>query len=187
MSAIYYNKDLEQNKTMFAKARQISDQVWIDYLENAYPDWWAALYKDKWPVNIVYYSDNIIQGIAHSTQYPLYVHKNSTMREIMMLFKKQLQNQCAAVRMCFGDMSELILQHLPCVNDFNPDDTYIYVHRHVNKGQYISSYCRLIVPNDRKLIHLCGDLREQDTSCLNLRIRRVPLNPDGKNFKEQKY
>jgi hypothetical protein len=173
----YNNAYIQMRKRVFAKSRSsISEKTWIEYLEEAYPDWWAAVYKDKWPINIIYYTDDLaFANLSPKHQsYPFYVNKNSTMRDIMLAFWKFLNAQYIAIQMCFGDVASLITQHLPKLFDIG--ESYLYIHKHHSDfySEYKiikNTYSRHIVPNDQKLIRLCGELCTQNTDCINFRLR----------------
>jgi hypothetical protein len=166
--------DFYKRKSLLANARKaISEDEWYEYLEKNYPDWWKSVYHNKWRINIIYYDTN------GSTVYPMYINKNYTMEEIMIHFYKILMSQRLAIYMCFGkDISGNIVKFLPEIDFYNQHKTYktlnnyIYVHKRIFNIDNTIDFKRIRVSNDKKLIHLCGDLCQQDTTNLNLRIRK---------------
>lgn len=160
--------DFYKRKSLLANARKaISEDEWYEYLEKNYPDWWKSVYHNKWRINIIYYDTN------GSSVYPMYVNKNYTMEQIMIHFYKILIAQQLAINMCFGkDISGNIIKFLPEIDFYTQSKSYIYVHKRIFNIDNTIDFKRLRVPNDKKLIHLCGDLCEQDTTNLNLRIRK---------------
>ena len=93
----------------------IRDDEWKEYLKNVYPAWHESLYQDKWRINIIYYDNNENskrKARRRSMLYSVYIHKHSTMKQIMEIFQRHLKRQRMAVTMCFGiDISPYILQH----------------------------------------------------------------------------
>jgi hypothetical protein len=171
-----FGKNLSQNKMILTKNRTyISDEIWSKYLEKNYPEWWEKTYKNKWTINIIYYFNDTHIVI------PLLVNKNSTMMEIMKIWKQYLNNQYRSIDMCFGsDISPVIKKHM--VTDFKIDSNYLYVHKRIQNLDGTISFKRYNVSNEKKLIHLCGELCDQNTNNLNLRLRSIPLRISGSNF-----
>tara|TARA_B100000902_G_C27322663_1_gene925844 strand:+ start:18695 stop:19240 length:546 start_codon:yes stop_codon:yes gene_type:complete len=171
--------DYSKRKSLLANARKaISEDEWYCYLETCYPKWWKSVYGDKWRINIIYYGKND----GHADEYPMYINKNYTMHKIMVKFHRQLLFQKSAIKMCFGsDISGNIIKHLP-ENNFCPENNYIYVHNRQSNIDGSMNFTRYCVPNNRKLIHLCGDLAHQDTTNLNLRIRKNPKQLTSRDF-----
>lgn len=167
-------QQLSENRT------KITEDEWYDYLEQCYPEWWKSIYGNKWRINIIYYTEN--DENPNPTVYPLYIHKNSTMQKIITNFDKMLKYQKTAIKMCFGnDISENIIKHLPN-NELDIINNYIYVHKRIFHVDGCVDFIRYRVPNNKTLVRLCGDLCGQDTTNINLRIRRNPLNKKGRNF-----
>ena len=168
-----------KRKALLANARKsLTHDEWYNYLEKYYPDWWKQVYGNKWRVNIIYYG----RSDGHSDEYPLYVDKTATMYEIMVKFYKQLFLQKSAITMCFGsDISGNIIKYLP-EPEFSPENNYIYVHRRIFNIDNTVDFKRYPVPNNRRLIHLCGDLCGQDTTNFNLRIRKNPKKLKSRDF-----
>ena len=59
---------------------------------------------------------------------------------------------------------------------------YFYVHKHIQQRDDTIDYKRFLVSNDTTLVRLCGYLCDQDTSEINLRLRRIPLDYNGTKF-----
>ncbi len=175
---------MKERKLLFSQTRKkISEDEWYDYLEKCYPEWWKSIYGNKWRINIIYYSDKD----ESPTTYSLYINKTNTMQQIMNNFSKMLKYQRTAVQMCFGsDIAENILNYFPN-NEFSMTNNYIYVHQRIFNIDGTIDFTRYCVPNDKTLVRLCGFLCEQDTTHLNLRIRRTPLNKKGCNFSRIYY
>ena len=173
--------DYSKRKSLLANARKaLSEDEWYCYLESCYPEWWKSLYGNKWRINIIYYGN----PDGSSEVYPLYIEKTATMYEIMEKFQKFLKFQKSAISMCFGsDISGNISKHLP-EDNFCPENNYIYVHNRKSNIDGSINFIRYCVPNNRKLIHLCGDLCHQDTTNLNLRIRKNPKQLKERDFRK---
>lgn len=173
MSINFYKR-----KEQFANTRKsISEDEWYNYLETCYPDWWKSVYSDKWRINIIYYSNT-----CESEKYPFYVKKGYTMYQIMKMFYNYLLSQKSAITMCFGmDISNNIIKYLP-ENDFCPEDNYIYVHKRIFNIDGSINFKRYYVEKNKKLIHLCGDLCQQDTNNINLRIRKNSKKLTSRDF-----
>lgn len=164
-----------KRKMALAHARKsITYDEWYTYLETNYPEWWKKVFGDKWRINIIYYGRN--KNNNHQTDiYPMYVNKYSTMYEIMITFKSQLLFQKSAMNFCFGnDITENIMKYLPGHN-FDPKNNYIYIHKHITNLDGSINFKRYNVDNNTSLLHLTGKLCDQDTSYINLRIRKNPL------------
>lgn len=168
-----------QRKMALAHTRKsITYDEWYTYLENNYPKWWKSVFGDKWRINIIYYGRNNNQ----SDVYPMYINKYSTMYEIMKIFYSQLLLQKSTLNFCFGmDISENIIKYLP-ENDFNPNTNYIYIHKHKANIDGSCNFKRYNVNNNTSLLHLSGKLCDQDSSIINLRIRKNPMNLDSSDF-----
>lgn len=173
--------DYSKRKSLLANARKgISEDEWYYYLETFYPEWWKSVYGDKWRINVVYYGNRD----GSSEVYPLYIRKNSTMYEIMSEFSKLLVCQKSAISMCFGtDISGNIIKHLP-ESEFDIKNNYIYVHKRIFNIDNSVDFKRYPVPNNKSLMHLCGDLCHQDTTNLNLRIRKNPKQLKERDFRK---
>lgn len=168
-----------QRKMLLAANRKtITEDEWYLYLETCYPDWWKSVYGEKWRINIIYYGSQD----GHSDVYPMYINKNSTMYQIMVKFHRQLLFQRSAIKICFGsDISGNIIKYLP-ETDFCPENNYIYIHNRQSNIDGSMNFTRYPVPNNKTLIRLCGDLCHQDTTNLNLRIRRNPKQLKERDF-----
>ena len=175
------NKNFINRKMDLAKSRKsITEYEWYSYLENNYPEWWKSIYGNKWPVTIIYYGRND----GHADEYPLYVDKTSTMYDIMSKFYKFLTFQKTAIAMCFGrDVSGNIIQHLPETN-FDIENNYIYIHKRIFNIDNSVDFKRYPVPNNKSLMHLCGELCSQDTTNINLRIRKNPKQLKNHDFQK---
>ena len=171
--------DYEKRKYALANARKtINDDQWSNYLEKCYPEWWKQIYGNKWRVNIIYYDGN--NGL--SNEYSLYIDKNLTMYQIMLQFHTLLLFQKSAIKMCFGnDISGNIIKYLP-KSEFDIENNYIYVHKRIFNVDGSIDFKRYPVPNNRMLMHLCGDLCQQNTTNLNLRIRKNPKLLNQRDF-----
>ena len=120
-------------------------------------------------------------------EYPLYVEKTSTMHDIMVKFNKFLTFQKSAIQLCFGtDISDNIIKHLPGT-DFDIENNYIYVHKRIFNIDNSIDFKRYPIPNTTKLIRLCGELCSQNTTNLNLRIRKNPKLLNRKDFSKVFY
>ena len=171
--------DYSNRKTLLANSRKaLREDEWYCYLETCYPEWWKIVYGNKWRINIVYYGNLD----ASSEVYPLYIEKTATMYEIMGKFHKFLKFQKSAISMCFGsDISGNISKHLP-ESEFDMQNNYIYVHKRIFNTDNTIDFKRYPVANNKKLIHLCGELCSQDTTNLNLRIRKNPKQLKERDF-----
>jgi hypothetical protein len=117
------NINIPHRKKLMQQTRQFQDNIqWVDYLENTYPEWWYSIYKDKWPVRIIYYNND-------NSYVEFYLHTNrySTMESIMKKLYLLLNAQLSAISACFGqDIATIINQYMP--TPFDLYNNYLYYH-----------------------------------------------------------
>lgn len=166
------NRILLNNK--FGHTKIVSSEDRWDYQEMMrlkYPELWKTIYKNKWPVRIVYYDKN--NNIA---LHQFYLDRYTNMKSIMNLFTKYLDCQKLAVSNCFGkDIAEIIMGYLP--NILTSDDTVdnsIYVHARFWEDDGIKQYS-VFVPPEYSINRLHGKLNQWGGPSLSrytiLRIR----------------
>tara|TARA_B100001121_G_C18596996_1_gene577564 strand:- start:504 stop:1097 length:594 start_codon:yes stop_codon:yes gene_type:complete len=178
--------DLEEVKDLnrlfilnkFSYNKSISNGDLYNYQEMIrlrYPEHWAKMYKDKWPVRIVYYDKNQECNI-----YEFYINRHTNMKNIFSMFKQYLECKKIALSNCFGnDIADLIMSYLPTILENNDIiNNNIYVHARVpnlKNGKFITQH-RLIVPEDYTINQLHGKLSQfapQLSRYTMLRIRAI--------------
>tara|TARA_B100000424_G_scaffold203983_1_gene161082 strand:+ start:582 stop:1064 length:483 start_codon:yes stop_codon:yes gene_type:complete len=143
-------------------------------------------------INIVYYDNNEYQNTGKKNKaivYNMKIDKNYKAFELIKIFHKFLIYQHNSIRRCFGeDIGNIIVQYMPIpIKLENIDNLYFYIHRltsllDLKKNQL--KFKRHAVLNEAKLIDLHNSLIEKKDATLNLRLRRLPLNQTGNNFKK---
>lgn len=185
-------KDLEELKDLnrlfilnkFSHNKSISNGDLYNYQEMIrlrYPEHWIKMYKDKWPVRIVYYDKN-----QECSIYEFYINRHTNMKNIFCMFKQYLECKKLALLNCFGnDIASLIMSYLPNIlEDKDVIDNNIYVHARIPKligGTFMTQH-RLIVPEDYTINQLHGKLNKWAPSLSRytmLRIRAIKSTKIG--------
>ncbi len=180
---------INHRKAIMVKNRKaINIFDWVNYLEENYLTWWESLYKNKWPVIIIYYPDSTTSEVL---RYYMMIDKNTNMLTIMNSFKLFLEKQQMAINLCFNnDISPIINQYMPR-NTIDTFNNYFYVHKEVIvkkkavSGDYYNIYPRNIrekVENCKTLLQLSCDLRNQSMPYITLRLKHTPLKYSKKTF-----
>ena len=117
------NSNFSERKWQMQQNRRFQDIFeWEEYLESAYPDWWASIYDYRWPVRIIYYNiDNTY------TEFTFHVYRYATMESIMKRLYSLLQSQFCAISSCFGhDIAMIIYNYMSDL--FDPKNNFLYYH-----------------------------------------------------------
>ena len=117
------NINFSERKWELQKSRRFQDIFeWEKYLELVYPAWWASIYRDKWPVRIIYYNaDNSF------TEFHFHVYRYTSMESIMKKLHSLQMGQFHAICSCFGhDIAMIIYNYMSDI--FDPKNNFFYYH-----------------------------------------------------------
>ena len=173
---IFINNKFGHSKTVFSGDRWDYQEM----IRMKYPNEWKSMYKDKWPVRIVYYDCNNVVSL-----HQFYLHRHTNMYSIMNLFAKYLICQKLALINCFGnDIAEIIMEYLPKIlTDKNIVDNSIYVHARFWENNKFEQYS-VFVPNHYSINRLHGKLNQYSASRSRftmLRLRAIKQSTIKKN------
>ena len=167
------NINFSKRKWQLQKARQFKDIFeWENYLETAYPHWWASIYNHKWPLRIIYYNvDNTF------VEFYFHVYRHATMDYIMKQLHSLIGSQFSAICSCFGyDIAMIIYHYMPDLFDLK--NNFLYYHsRPLNitdpngRKQY-----RILLNPTTTLNKLSCSIRNEPIKSryTNLRMRAMP-------------
>ena len=142
-----------------------------------YPRKWEELYKEKWPVRIIYYDKYNNYFIYH-----FYLYRHIKIKNILLLFKNYLECQRLVIYNIFGlDIGSNIIKYMPPIL-YTRDicNNYIYVHIRKWSNHIRQRYERARVPENLSLnqthgkISLKGYMPQQSRYTV-LRIRNESL------------
>ena len=144
-------------------------------------------------INIIYYDNNEYENTGIKTRanvYNIKIYKHYKTLEVIKIFDKFLIYQHNSIKRCFGeDIGNVIIQYMPIpIKLENIDNLYFYIHSLtsvLDKKKNQLNFKRHIVSNEEKLVNLHNSLIEKKDTTLNLRLRRIPLNKNGNNFKKK--
>lgn len=175
------NRILTKNKFGYAKTYCEDMYDYQEMMRIKYPDMWNKLYKNKWPIKIVYY-DKFNDGQV----YQFYINKTANMRNIISMFKNYLESQALAIINCFGyDIAENIMSYMPHRLDNELiKNNYIYVHvrpyeRIKTGAEHIMHITeRVKVPDEMSVNRVHGQIafvgQQQISRYTILRLRAMP-------------
>ena len=171
--------NIAARKFQMVKNRRLCEYTWEKYLETVYPEWWASIYYNRWPVHIIYYSDFDNKLAYKSAQeYLLYIFRYATMKDIKKYFRKLINNQIKAIKMCFGEeLGELISNYLPININI---DSYFYVHKSkfIDEGYYFVEKMDRYAVDDKMTLNQvsCAVRGNPPSPYIHLRFRNTPIN-----------
>lgn len=193
LSQKQYQANFESRKKALALSRSaISEEKWINYIQNAYPLIATQTDLDKissstpilgknipgkmWDFKIIFYPKNGKNLENISIVYYFRTYRFSSMSDILFEFSKFIQNQHLILKLIFGnDIYNLIKNYLPDI--YINQKNYLYIHRHQfnHRGEVIG-FNRTMIPSNLKLncIRQMVDMN-QDLTIINLRLRSNPV------------